>query len=87
LDALANGVELEVLDPVGLSLSSVMLHLNAALADDGLAGVPVTVRVTPVVCVECGRSIVPEAGESLCPSCGWPLPRRSGHPLRITARA
>ncbi len=78
-----SAIELEVVDPVGFSVDSTLLHLEAALAERGLAGIPVNVRVRPVQCVECGLSAVPASSELFCGACGWPLPRVNGAPLRI----
>lgn len=83
---LISGLELEITDPVGLSVDAVLLHLEMALAEGGLANVPVELSVSPVTCAACGASVVPANAEVFCPACGWPLPRGSGPPLRIRAR-
>jgi len=81
-----NGLELEITDPVGLSVDAILLHLEIALAECGLPAVPVELSVSPVTCTACGASVVPDHAEVFCPACGWPLPRGSGLPLRIRAR-
>lgn len=78
-----SGVVLEVLDPVGLSVDATLLHLEVALAEHGLPGLPVSLHVSQVRCAGCGVSDVPAAGELFCASCGWPLPRHEGSPLRV----
>jgi hypothetical protein len=78
-------LKLDVLDPVGLSVDATLLHLELAMAEHGLAGVPVALHVMPVRCAGCGDSSVPAPGDPFCAACGWPLPRQEGSPLRIRA--
>jgi Zn finger protein HypA/HybF involved in hydrogenase expression len=76
-------LELEILDPVDVSAESARLHLEQALIECGLAGLPFRVTVAAVRCVACGATVVPGAGDAFCSGCDAPLPRREGSALRI----
>jgi len=73
----------EVRDPVRLGPESARFHLDAQLAERGLAKVSTSWSVASVACFACGEEQVPADGERFCTGCGWPLPAREGLALRI----
>lgn len=79
-------LELEIGDPVGVSEDAVLLHLEIAMRELGLEGVPVEIRVAGVTCAACSLETERATADAFCVGCGWPLPRREGAPLRIRAR-
>jgi len=80
-------LEMEIGDPAGISAEAARLHLEIAMREVGLEGIPVEIRVASVSCPACGSAASQATAESFCAACGWPLPRPEGAPLVIWARS
>jgi len=80
-------IEMEIGDPAGISAEAARLHLEIAMREVGLEGVPVEIRVASVPCPACGSAASQATAEAFCATCGWPLPRPEGAPLVIRARS
>ncbi|MEX1156622.1 MAG: hydrogenase/urease maturation nickel metallochaperone HypA [Chloroflexota bacterium] len=80
-------LEMEIGDPAGISAEAARLHLEIAMREVGLEGVPVEIRVAGVTCPACGTGASQATAEAFCATCGWPLPRPEGAPLVIRARS
>jgi Zn finger protein HypA/HybF involved in hydrogenase expression len=78
-------LEMEISDPASVSADAVRLHLEIAMRELGLEGVPVEIRVAGVACTACGAEASQATADAFCVACGWPLPRHEGVPLLIRA--
>lgn len=71
-----SGVDV-VFDRTRVTEDSLRFHLELALRDVGLAGLPVRMRAIDVACPACGATVAAD-GWPVCEGCGSILPSRTG---------